>query len=354
MSAAQFKSIFSNINYYLLIMVLALLAASLIGIGISVFQANHAIGSLNTIVKGLREISLGTGRASSQLSSTSQALAEATNSQASSLEETSASMEEMSSMTRQNADNAAMADGMMEDAVQIVKTAGKSMQELRRAIDKINTASDETAKIIKTIDEIAFQTNLLALNAAVEAARAGEAGAGFAVVADEVRNLAMRAAEAAKNTSVLIEANISDIKTSSELVVNTDEAFGKVRESSTKVGELVGEIAAASKEQAQGIGQVNQALTDMDKITQENAATAEESAAATEELKGQTSSMLNLISELAAYVGIASNKQRQRDTASFSQTTGAPKNPRLELARPKPSPKAQQAIPLDSDDFEDF
>ena len=353
-TASQFQSIFASINNYLLIMVAVLLAASLIGIAVSFFQANHAVRALNRIVNGLREVSQGTGRASDHLSSTSQALAEATSSQASSLEETSASMEEMASMTRQNADNATQADGMMEDAGQIIKTAASSMTELRQAIDKINKASDETAKIVKTIDEIAFQTNLLALNAAVEAARAGEAGAGFAVVADEVRNLAMRAAEAAKNTSQLIESNINDIKASSQLVVNTDEAFGRVRESSVKVGELVGEISAASQEQAQGIGQVNQALSNMDKTTQENAATAEESAAATEELKGQTFGMMRLISDLAGYVGASFSKSETQDTASFNQPSGSSKPKRLETTQPKAAAKAQKAIPLEQDDFEDF
>jgi methyl-accepting chemotaxis protein len=152
----------------------------------------------------------------------------------------------------------------------------------------IHASSDETAKIIKTIDEIAFQTNLLALNAAVEAARAGEAGAGFAVVADEVRNLAMRAAEAAKTTAGLIEENIKDIKEGSELVASTDEAFKQlVRDNSNKVGELVGEIAAASQEQSQGVEQVNNAMADMDKITQQNAASAEQSASASEQLNSQ-------------------------------------------------------------------
>ena len=194
----------------------------------------------------------------------------------SSLEETSSSLEEMSSMTKQNADNANQADILMKESNQIVGNANESMNELTGSTEEISNASEETSKIIKTIDEIAFQTNLLALNAAVEAARAGEAGAGFAVVADEVRNLAMRAADAAKNTADLIEGTVKKIKDGSELVTRTNEAFSQVATGTVKVGGLVGEIAAASNEQAQGIDQVNTAVAEMDKVTQQNAAASEE------------------------------------------------------------------------------
>jgi len=171
----------------------------------------------------------------------------------------------------------------------------------------ISEASEETQKIVKTIDEIAFQTNLLALNAAVEAARAGEAGAGFAVVADEVRNLAMRAADAAKNTSGMIEGTVKKIKDGSDLVTTTNEAFTEVATSASKVGELVGEIAAASNEQAQGIEQVNRAVAEMDKVTQQNAANAEESAGASEEMRGQAEQMKDVIAELLVLVSGTSN-----------------------------------------------
>ena len=160
------------------------------------------------------------------------------------------------------------------------------MTELTASVETISKASEETQKIMKTIDEIAFQTNLLALNAAVEAARAGEAGAGFAVVADEVRGLAMRAAEAARNTATLIEGNVRQIKQGAVLVNKTNEAFTLVTASVGKAGELVGEISAASREQAQGIDQINRAVSEMDRVTRQNAASAEESAAAAEELHG--------------------------------------------------------------------
>jgi len=170
-------------------------------------------------------------------------------------------------------------------------------------MDEISKASDETSKIIKTIDEIAFQTNLLALNAAVEAARAGEAGAGFAVVADEVRNLAMRAADAAKNTAELIEGTVKKVGDGTNLVNTTNEAFGKVAVSASKVGELVAEIASASNEQSQGISQVNTAVTEMDKVVQQNAANAEESASASEEMNAQAEQMKSMVNELGELVG---------------------------------------------------
>jgi methyl-accepting chemotaxis protein len=168
---------------------------------------------------------------------------------------------------------------------------------------EISIASEQTAKIIKTIDEIAFQTNLLALNAAVEAARAGEAGAGFAVVAGEVRNLAMRAAEAAKNTAGLLEGTVKKIQSGSNMVSKTNEDFGKVAAGSKKVGGLVGEIAAASREQAQGIEQINIAMAEMDRVVQQNASNAEESAKASEGMNVQAEQMKKFVDHLVVLVG---------------------------------------------------
>ena len=205
----------------------------------------------------------------------SQTLSAAATQQAASLEETSASLEEMNSMTRQNAENAGHADHLMKAVNAIVAKANRAMGDLTGSMEKISKSSAETSNIIKTIDEIAFQTNLLALNAAVEAARAGEAGAGFAVVADEVRNLAMRAAEAARNTSDLIEGTVNRISEGASLVTSTEQAFTEVAANTAKVGELIDEIAAASKEQSLGIEQLNTAVSEIDKATQQNVANAD-------------------------------------------------------------------------------
>ena len=239
--------------------------------------------------------------ASGQLSASSRQLAEGSSEQASSLEETSSSLEEMASMTKQNAQNAAQANELVREAGKVIDRANESMSRLTASMGDISRASEETQKIIKTIDEIAFQTNLLALNAAVEAARAGEAGAGFAVVADEVRNLAMRAADAARNTATLIEGTVKKVKEGSELVDKTNVEFSQVASTMAKSGELVGEISAATVEQAQGIEQVNKAVAEMDKITQKNAANAEESAAASSEMFSYSDQMKGYVAGIARF-----------------------------------------------------
>jgi methyl-accepting chemotaxis protein len=257
---------------------------------------------INRISNDLDDASDQVASASTQVAAASQSLAEGASEQASALEETSSSLEEMSSMTKQNADNAAQAKALMGEARQIVEKVDSQMKNMVAAIQDVTKSSEETGKIIKTIDEIAFQTNLLALNAAVEAARAGEAGAGFAVVADEVRNLAMRAADAAKNTSSLIENTIVTVKNSRDLTQQTQEAFKENMNISTKVGQLVDEIAAASSEQAQGIGQIGKAVAEMDKVVQQTAANAEESASASEEMNAQALQMKNYVEKLLTIV----------------------------------------------------
>ncbi|MDH5299643.1 MAG: methyl-accepting chemotaxis protein, partial [Desulfobulbaceae bacterium] len=209
----------------------------------------------------------------------SQVLEASAGAQAASLEETAASLEEMSAMTRQNAENANQANSLMIATNKISQEADHSMRQLIDSMREIARASQETQKIVQTIDGIAFQTNLLALNAAVEAARAGEAGAGFAVVADEVRNLAKRAAEASRNTASLIEDTVSKVNEGVTLVEKTSKGFGEVRESNGKVGTLLEEISTASTEQAHGISQINTTVNEMDRVTQENAQHAEELAA---------------------------------------------------------------------------
>ncbi len=230
------------------------------------------VGDLSRSVNRMRSKM---GEAVGQSVTMSQTLSAAASDQASSLEETSSSLEEMASMTKLNAQNTTQANALMSLAGQEIQKANTSMNELTESMKAIASGSEETQKIVKTIDEIAFQTNLLALNAAVEAARAGEAGAGFAVVADEVRNLALRAAEAARNTSGLIEDIARKIQSGEHLMSLTNQAFSQVTSSSTKVVQLMNNVTTASQDQSQGIDQINQAVSQMNKMTQQNAASAE-------------------------------------------------------------------------------
>jgi methyl-accepting chemotaxis protein len=235
-------------------------------------EISHMTARMNLVNQNLRGMINEIATASNTLSSSA-------TEQAASLEETSASLEEMSSMTQRNSQDAQKADELMRTAKEVANRADQSMSLLTGSMANISRASEETSKIIKTIDEIAFQTNLLALNAAVEAARAGSAGAGFAVVANEVRSLAMRAAEAARNTSDLISGTTRHVAEGATLVAQTAKSFSEVEHTMGKSAELVASIAAASKEQAQGIEQISKAVAEMDKATQNFAATAEELAA---------------------------------------------------------------------------
>ena len=315
---------------------------------------------LRMIIDGLTEASDQVASGSHQVSSSSQQLAEGSSEQAASIEETSSSLEEMSSMTRQNANHANQADNLMKEANQVVGQANDSMADLTTSMEEIAKASEETSKIIKTIDEIAFQTNLLALNAAVEAARAGEVGAGFAVVADEVRNLAVRAADAAGNTADLIEGTVKKVNKGGNLVATANEAFKKVTESASKVGELVGEIAVASNEQAEGIEQVNKAVVEMDKVVQQNAANAEESASASEEMNAQAVQMKSFVDGLVTLVGGSAGASKG---VSQTQTTVTTTPTRRVHAHPTQKELAvhqakevspEQLIPMTDEDFKDF
>ena len=275
----------------------------LTGLVLALVIRRSIAGPLNKVIRHLTLSSEQLASASRQIAAASQNLAEGSSQQAAAIEQTSSSLEEMASMTRKNAGSARDADGLMQETKSVVATADSEMEALDKSMQDITTASKETQKIVRTIDEISFQTNLLALNAAVEAARAGEAGKGFAVVAEEVRGLAQRAAEASRNTASLIDGTVAKIHMGSALVTRTISAFHNVEENTAQVGKLVSDIATASGEQAQGIDQINRAVTDIDSVTQSTASSSEESASAAAEMTAQAEHLLGFVAELQAVVG---------------------------------------------------
>jgi methyl-accepting chemotaxis protein len=301
-----------------------------------------------TLDQSLQQVAVGADQiasASGQIGTGAQALAQGTSEQASSLEEVSSSLQEMTAMTRQNSANAKEARGIAEATKTSAENGVGSMQRLSAAMDLIKKSSDDTAKIIKTIDEIAFQTNLLALNAAVEAARAGEAGKGFAVVAEEVRNLAMRSAEAAKNTANMIEGSVKNsengVVINHEVMKNLEEINGHAR----RVSEVMAEIAAASDQQSQGVGQVNTAMEQMNQLTQQNAANSEESASASEELSAQAQEMRAMVSGFKISGG-GGHSAPSSHTPHGSRSASAQSAPIKMVS--KKSGKSEEVFPLET------
>lgn len=249
--------------------------------------------------EGLFEASEQVASASGQVASASQSLAEGASQQAASLEESSSVMEEMTSMVKRNADNTKEAKRLVEISRESMKISHRSLKKTVETMQLISSSSERAAKIIQSIDAVAFQTNLLALNAAVEAARAGEAGAGFAVVADEVRRLAIQTTDAAKNTEQIITETMEHVHTGETIIEQTMKEFYKMGDDAKAVTTLFGEISVASEEQAKGIEQINQGIHEMDRVVQQNAANAEESAAAAEQLQAQADQMRGMIRQLA-------------------------------------------------------
>ncbi|ACV68791.1 methyl-accepting chemotaxis protein [Desulfohalobium retbaense] len=332
-----------------------------LAIVLAVCIVRGVVRALRPITTQLAHAGAQTESASRQVASGSESLAQGASEQASNLEETSSSLEEMSAQTKHNADNADQAVNAVEETIQSVDNGVASMERMNSAINQIQESSIETSKIIKTIDDIAFQTNLLALNAAVEAARAGEAGKGFAVVAEEVRNLARRSAEAAQHTGDLLKKAQEHALNGVGVADEVSEQLESIKTSSQRVNEFVTEIASASKEQAQGIDQVNTAVAEMDTVVQQNASDSEESASAAEELATQAEELQRIVGDLVALVGTkgegsgapTGKRSRSTDDPALQATPRqSQRNPRSRHAHAEQD--SDSLISLEDKDLQDF
>jgi len=376
-AAETSKSAESSANVQKLFMAVFSLGGAMLALGLATVIGLSVGKSLRHSASSVAAGAEQTSKAAGEVSSASEALAQGASEQASSIEETSASLEEMSSMTAQSAESAKKAKELASSAMASSTRGVAAMGRMAEAISEIKKSSDSTAKIVKTIDEIAFQTNLLALNAAVEAARAGEAGKGFAVVAEEVRSLAQRSAEAAKSTSSMIEASVKNSENGVKICGEVGAALKEIESNAKNVDSLVAEIAVACKEQAQGIEQISTAVNDMNRVVQSNAASAEEAASASSELSAQAEEMTVVAGDLLQLVG-AKNASRlaiqvpARALAAKASSPARPQAPQRRApspaaSKPKEIPssnasepparkalKPQEVIPLDDSDFKDF
>ena len=310
-------------------MLVGVAAAIVLGIVMSFMITRRTRGVLGGVANELADGASQVSSASGEISRASQSLAQSSSELAASIEETSATLEEISSMTKRNAESAGNAREIANQTRTAAETGATGMQSMTSAMDAIKISSENTAKIIRTIDDIAFQTNLLALNAAVEAARAGEAGAGFAVVAEEVRSLAQRSTQAARETTEKIQDSIQKSEHGVSISAEVAKTLGEIVTRARRVDELVAEIAAASKEQSTGVDQVVTAVSQMEKVTQSTAASAEECASAAEELNAQAIAQDSVVGQLRSLAGTTGHVHRTTEIGDDDAPPPVAKKPAL-------------------------
>lgn len=345
------------------IMIIGLIIALILSVLTAFLIIRSIVRIVTESVKSLSEGTTQVVSASEQISSASVSLAEGASSQASSVEEVSATIEQATASNNQNAENSREANILAQHSNDAAKVGNQRVVELMGAMEQITASSQKIARIIKTIDEIAFQTNLLALNAAVEAARAGEHGLGFAVVAEEVKNLAERSAGAAKEITGIIETSIDQVKMGTDVANKTKDSFTDILNGIKKTSDLIGEIAISAKEQAEGMNQIAIAMGSVDQITQQNASASEETAAAAEELNAQAISMLDNVAELALLAGFNMGQESRnipRNTKRLSSPSMPPKR-LLSMPSKKAKPMGttsrksnEDVFPLEESDLKEF